>query len=89
MRLKSGSLWTGVILHASHNLFIQGIFDQLMRNTGRTLWLTTEFGAALAMSTAAFALVFWSKRKELNPAGAEPKARARVDEEHQFSLPAR
>jgi uncharacterized protein len=88
MRLKSGSLWTGVILHASHNLFIQGIFDQVMRNTGRTLWLTTEFGAALAMSTAAFALVFWSKRKELNPTEAEPKARARV-EEHQFSLPAR
>ncbi len=26
MRLKSGSLWTGAILHGSHNLYIQGIF---------------------------------------------------------------
>jgi membrane protease YdiL (CAAX protease family) len=76
MRLKSGSLWTGVILHASHNLFIQSIFDQLMRNTGRTLWLTTEFGAALAMSTAAFALIFWSKRNELTRLKAEPQAAA-------------
>jgi len=27
MRLKSGSLWTGVLLHASHNLFIQAFFS--------------------------------------------------------------
>ena len=26
MRLKSGSLWTGAILHGSHNLYIQAIF---------------------------------------------------------------
>ena len=26
MRLKSGSLWTGALLHASHNLYVQTIF---------------------------------------------------------------
>ena len=31
LRLKSGSLWTAVILHASHNLYIQDIFDPLNR----------------------------------------------------------
>ena len=39
MRLKSGSLWTGAILHASHNLFVQGVFDQLMRDT----WQATGY----------------------------------------------
>lgn len=49
LRLKSGSLWTGAILHASHNLFIQGIFDPLTLDTGRTQYITTEFGAGMAL----------------------------------------
>ena len=28
MRLKSGRVWTGMLLHANHNLFVQLIFDQ-------------------------------------------------------------
>src|SRR5271167_1758860 len=43
-RLKSGSLWTGALLHASHNLYIQGIFAPLTRNTGKTAWYIDEFG---------------------------------------------
>ena len=43
-RLKSGSLWTAVILHASHNLFIQSIFDPLTKDRGITKYITTEFG---------------------------------------------
>ena len=43
MRLKSGSLWTGAILHASHNLYIQAIFTPLTRNTGRTARYIDEF----------------------------------------------
>lgn len=35
MRLKSGSLWTGAILHASHNLYIQTILTPLTTNTGK------------------------------------------------------
>ena len=31
LRLKSGSLWTAAVLHASHNLFVQNVFDNLMR----------------------------------------------------------
>jgi len=74
MRLASGSLWTGAILHASHNLFVQGIFDNLMRDTGRTLWLTTEFGAVLALSAALFAVIFWTKRNQLTHVEAAPRA---------------
>jgi membrane protease YdiL (CAAX protease family) len=47
MRLKSGSLWTAAILHASHNLYIQAIFTPLTRNTGKTAWFIDEFGAIL------------------------------------------
>jgi membrane protease YdiL (CAAX protease family) len=65
MRLKSGSLWTGAILHASHNLYIQGIFTPLTRNTGKTAWYIDEFGCVLPLVAIAFAIYFWSKRREL------------------------
>ena len=66
MRLKSGSLWTGAILHGSHNLYIQGIFTPLTRNTGKTAWFIDEFGCVLPLVTIAFAIYFWSKRRELS-----------------------
>ncbi len=68
MRLKSASLWPAAVMHASHNLFVQTVFDNLMRNTGKTLWYTTEFGAALALVTCAFAIYFWTRRAEVAPA---------------------
>lgn len=65
MRLKSGSLWTGAILHGSHNLYIQAIFTPLTRNTGKTAWYIDEFGAMLPLVAIAFAFYFWSRRGEL------------------------
>ena len=65
LTLKSGSLWPAALLHASHNLFVQEIFDALMRDTGRTLWYSTEFGVALSVSTAAFAAYFWTRRDKV------------------------
>jgi membrane protease YdiL (CAAX protease family) len=65
MRLKSGSLWTGAILHGSHNLYIQGILTPLTRNTGKTAWFIDEFGCVLPLVTIVFAIYFWSKRREV------------------------
>lgn len=65
MRLKSGSLWTGALLHASHNLYVQAIFTPLTKDTGRTAWYIDEFGAVLPIVTVAFAIYFWSRRREL------------------------
>ena len=65
MRLKSGSLWTGVFLHASHNLFIQRVFDPLTTDTGVTKYITGEFGVALALISLVVACIFWKKRAEL------------------------
>jgi membrane protease YdiL (CAAX protease family) len=63
--LKSGSLWTAAVLHASHNLFVQTVFDNLMRDTGKTLWYTTEFGIALAIANIVVAIYFWTRRAEV------------------------
>jgi hypothetical protein len=65
MRLKSGSLWTGAMLHASHNLFVQAIFTPLTRNTGKTAWYIDEFGAILPAVMLVFAIYFWRRRNEL------------------------
>lgn len=65
VRIKSGSLWTAVILHASHNLFIQNIFTHLTENTGNTTYYIDEFGAAIPIVGIGFALYFWNKRNEL------------------------
>ncbi len=69
IRLRSGSLWTGVLLHASHNLFIQGVFTPLSYDTGRTAYIIDEFGVALAVTAAIVALVLWRRRGELPASG--------------------
>jgi len=65
LRLKSGSLWTGAILHASHNLFIQAIFTPLTFDTGKTKYIIDEFGIGLPIAAIIVAFIFWNKRKEL------------------------
>jgi membrane protease YdiL (CAAX protease family) len=72
MRLKSGSLWTGAMLHASHNLFVQVIFTPLTRNTGKTAWYIDEFGGVLPAVIVVFAFCFWSRRHELFSRGERP-----------------
>ena len=64
-RMKSGSLWTAVILHGSHNLFIQNIFTPLTKDTGNTAYYIDEFGIVLPIVAIGIAIYFWTKRKEL------------------------
>lgn len=65
MRLKSGSVWTGMLLHGSHNIFVQAFFDaQTLRTHLTGLW-TTEFGAGLALIAVVVAIIFYAKRREL------------------------
>jgi CAAX protease family protein len=66
-RLRSGSVWTSVILHASHNLFIQSVFDRLTVDAGATEYVTTEFGAGLTVAYAVIAYWCWRHRDELQP----------------------
>jgi membrane protease YdiL (CAAX protease family) len=52
MTLKAQSFWPAAVLHATHNLFVQGVFDGATIENASTNWLTGEFGAGLAVSTA-------------------------------------
>jgi membrane protease YdiL (CAAX protease family) len=72
MRMRTGSLWTGALLHASHNLFIQSIYDQLTADRGHTTWITTEFGCGLALSSALVAVWFIRHRRDLAVASTSP-----------------
>jgi len=66
LRLKSGSLWPAAILHASHNLFIQAIFDRMTAPVGKALYITTEFGCGLVLTIGAVALYLWMRRGEVD-----------------------
>jgi len=63
LRLKSGSLWTAAILHASHNLFIQAIFTPLTLQNKWTPYIIDEFGVGLALAGILVALFFIRKNK--------------------------
>jgi membrane protease YdiL (CAAX protease family) len=65
LRLRSRSLWPAALLHASHNLFIQGFFDVVTVDTGITKYLLSEFGAVLAVAAAVAGFLFWQRRGQL------------------------
>jgi len=75
LRLKSGSLWTGVILHASSNHFIQHFFDPMSAYSGRTRYIVGEFGAGFTLVAALFAAYFWMRRGEV----AQPRYGERAE----------
>ncbi len=62
LRLRSGSVWPAALMHASHNLYIQGFFDRVTVDTGITEYLLGEFGAVLALTTVIAGFVFWRLR---------------------------
>lgn len=61
LRFAADSVWPCALLHASHNIFVQGIFDAATVNRGGTAWLTGEFGAGLAVS--ALLVAWWTFRR--------------------------
>ncbi|MGJ5818606.1 CPBP family intramembrane glutamic endopeptidase [Paludibaculum fermentans] len=65
LRLKSGSLWTAVILHASSNHFIQHFFDPMTEYTGRAKYILGEFGIGFTLAVALLAVYFWRRRAEV------------------------
>ena len=75
LRLRSGSVWPAAILHASHNLFVQAFFDRVTVNTGPTKWLTSEFGAALAITIGITAFVFYRARAAIDTPNETTAAR--------------
>ncbi len=64
IRLRSGSLWPAVLLHASHNAIIQGYLDALTTKHGHTRYFTGEFGCAMLPLTIFWA--YWAWRQWIN-----------------------
>jgi membrane protease YdiL (CAAX protease family) len=69
LRLRSKSLWPCAMLHASHNLFIQAIFDRSTAQSGQALYVTTEFGFGLVLTAAITAFFLWRSSKPEQDAG--------------------
>ena len=65
LRLKSGSLWTGVFLHALHNTVIHMLLDPITADTGSTSYFAGEFGIVMAIGYVVVALLFWRRRVAL------------------------
>jgi membrane protease YdiL (CAAX protease family) len=66
LRLRSRSLWPAVVLHASHNLFIQMFFTPITEPRGAiTPYAIDEFGFVLPLVMAVLAVLFWRRRDEV------------------------
>ncbi len=67
LRLKSGSLWTGAIFHASNNLFNQSIFAPLTIQYPATAKFADELGLVAPIVVLPIAVLFLIKgRRELD-----------------------
>lgn len=66
LRLRSGSVWPAIALHATHNAFVQWLLDPMTDTTGRGAWYAGEFGIALAIGSVAVAAALFAAK----PAGA-------------------
>ncbi|MCX7513514.1 CPBP family intramembrane glutamic endopeptidase [Frateuria hangzhouensis] len=72
LRLRSGSLWTAAVMHASHNLFIQAFFTPITTARGAiTPYAIDEFGFVLPLVMVVVAVAFWLRRGAVTvPQGA-------------------
>jgi len=63
--LKSGSVWTGVLLHASHNLLCRPFSTRDAPRPPLPTFGPPEFGEALAIAALVVGIIFYAKRGEL------------------------
>ena len=66
LRFKTNGLWPCVLMHASHNAFLQTIFDPLTASTKKTEYITSEFGAGLMLTISIVAIWLTSTRKTIS-----------------------
>ncbi|UCH09947.1 MAG: CPBP family intramembrane metalloprotease, partial [Fidelibacterota bacterium] len=59
LRIKSGSLWVGVILHTSHNVYLMGIFRDLTLRQDYSDYWVSETGILTGVVYLIVALIFW------------------------------
>lgn len=62
LRNRTRSVWPCALMHASHNLFVQAVFDPMTADTGLARYATTEFGIGLSFATVLAAYLMCSDR---------------------------
>jgi len=63
LRLKAGTVWVAALMHGSHNLYIQRLFDPLTLETGPlSKYMIGESGIVLSVIFVILAVVFWNLR---------------------------
>ncbi len=66
LRLISGSVWVSVLLHASHNLYLQRLFQPMtILKTPASKYIAGESGIALLTLYALIGLACWLRRSSL------------------------
>ena len=60
---KSNSLWTAVILHASHKLFMHWVYTSLTISGDGTHFYIDEFGILLPIVSCALAIYVYRRAK--------------------------
>jgi membrane protease YdiL (CAAX protease family) len=65
LREVSGSVWPCVLLHASHNVLVQGVLDAMTVRNGHAVYVTTEFGWGMALTQVLMAVVVvrWARHR--------------------------
>ena len=81
--VKSGSFWPAAMLHATHNLFVQGVFDSATVTNNSSAYWTGEFGAGLAISMAIAAALCI----RISPLGDEAQEKGAVPKDRPLSEP--
>jgi membrane protease YdiL (CAAX protease family) len=67
LRMRSASVWPAALLHAAHNLLVQSVFDQATVNRHGAFYLTTEFGAGIALFTILVAWLILRREPQPSP----------------------
>lgn len=63
LRLKSGSVWTATLLHASHNAYVISIYGEMTIKYDQSSRYMGEFGVILPAVLAVLAGYFWYKAR--------------------------
>lgn len=71
LRMRSGSLWPAVVMHATHNGLIQAFFNRITADTGPTEYVVGEFGVALLPFSLLLAAYCWRRWRVIDGA-SEP-----------------
>lgn len=79
LRLKSGSIWPTVVLHATNNLMLADVLTPLTVQTGASRYFVNEFGCLLPILAIIGAIVCWRRRAEVEPERATAPATTRDD----------